>query len=126
GWARQAAARGDSGGSSARQTAKILSDCKVRNTRQPYSLEGLIKNAQEGKGQIVGVDGKTLQTGEPPHGDDHAVTVTGVRYDENGNVDAIIINNTGAGTCGQAVPLNRWEAATAHSGDMNVTESPIF
>jgi hypothetical protein len=51
-----------------------------------------------------------------------------VEYDDAGNVKNVIINDTGTGICGQAVPIATWNSAVgAHpSPSLNVTTNPIF
>lgn len=73
-----------------------------------------------------------------PPGSAHEVTVTGLEYDDNGNVTNVIINDTGTGQCSRYVPVGQWNKAVnalysedkktgAHYAPfINITKSKIF
>ena len=55
----------------------------------------------------------------------HVVLVTGVEYDENGNMKNVIINDTGTGECGKSYPAAKFKGALM--GDNHVvTKRPIW
>jgi uncharacterized Zn-binding protein involved in type VI secretion len=60
--------------------------------------------------------------------DYHAVVVTGVELDSDGNVIAVFINDTGVGECGMKVPANKFAAAIKSGGDqpLVVTKGNIW
>lgn len=94
-------------------------------------MGNLESSVAAGRGNIVVVDSQTLWTNgtTAPSTGDHVVVVTGVEYDDNGNVKSVIINDTGAGTCSQKVPLNVWNQATSPAignWQNNVTDNPIW
>lgn len=94
-------------------------------------MGNLESSVASGRGNIVVVDSQTLWTNgaTPPSTGDHVVLVTGVEYDDDGNVTNVIINDTGTGTCSQSVPIGVWNQATAPAiGNWrtNVTDNPIW
>ncbi len=56
----------------------------------------------------------------------HEVAVTGIEYDENGEVVAYIVNDTGAGTCGQRLTKAQFERAIEPQGRLTVADKPIW
>jgi hypothetical protein len=62
----------------------------------------------------------------PPGTGGHAILVTGVEYDDNGNPINVYINDTGMGQCGQKIPYNQFQNALRPGRDLNVTNNPIW
>lgn len=106
----------------------ILAANGVASGVQASNLENLGLALSRGQGVIASLDAASLWGGTTPPGSLHAVTVTGVEYDDAGKPVNVIINDTGTGNCGQVVPIATWNAAvSAHpSPALNVTSSPIF
>lgn len=101
-----------SGGTTPSSMAIILQTNGVPTTTQVASMEGLELLLSQGRGIIAPVDSGILWGNPMPSGGaDHAVLVTGVEYDNAGNPVNYIINDTGTGNCGQAVPPATFRAA---------------
>jgi uncharacterized Zn-binding protein involved in type VI secretion len=116
------------GGTNAAGRQQILANSGVASTVQSSNLNNLGLAMSRGQGTIANLDAAPLWGGTTPPGSLHAVTVTGVQYDDAGNVTNVIINDTGTGQCGQVVPVATWNAAVgAHpSPALNVTNTPIL
>jgi YD repeat-containing protein len=106
----------------------ILAANGVGSSVMPTTAANLGAAMSQGQGVIVSLDAAPLWGGATPAGSLHAVTVTGVEYDANGNPTAVFINDTGTGQCGQRVPIAVFNQATAAhpSSQLNVTNNPIF
>jgi uncharacterized Zn-binding protein involved in type VI secretion len=106
----------------------ILAANGVASNVQASTLSNLGMAASRGQGVIASLDAAQLWGGTTPPGSLHAVTVTGVEYDDAGNVVNVIINDTGTGNCGQVVPAATWNSAVgAHpSPALNVTANSIY
>lgn len=106
----------------------ILASNGVASTVQASNAGNLGLAMSRGQGVIASLDAAQLWGGTTPPGSLHAITVTGVEYDDAGNVVNVIINDTGTGNCGQVVPVATWNAAVgAHpSPALNVTNNSIF
>lgn len=114
----------DSGGTSPEQRKNILKDNGVSSRLEPQSLKGMEKAVGEGKGVIASVDVAKLWG--PPNSGGHAVVVTGVVKDADGNITEVIINDTGTGECGKHYPADKFEKALRPGRDMNVTKKPVW
>jgi uncharacterized Zn-binding protein involved in type VI secretion len=116
------------GGTNPAGRQSILANSGVASSVQASNASNLGLAMSRGQGTIASLDAANLWGGTTPPGSLHAVTVTGVEYDDAGNVKNVIINDTGTGNCGQVVPIATWNAAVgAHpSPALNVTTNPIF
>jgi hypothetical protein len=120
-----------SGGTNPNTRGNILTANGVANHTEDRTMGNLESSTASGRGTIVVVDSQTLWTNgtTPPSTGDHVVVVTGVEYDDNGNVINVIINDTGASTCSQSVPIAVWNQATGPAignWQNNVTDNPIW
>jgi len=117
-----------SGGTSAIARQAILASNGVPSTIVTTSAESLGLALSRGQGVIASLDAAFLWGPPTPPGSLHAVTVTGVEYDDAGNRTAVVINDTGTGQCGQRVPAGQFDRATsAHpNSQVNVTVSAIW
>jgi len=120
-----------SGGTNPASRAALLTSNGVPAQLEARTMQNFEQAAASGRASIAVVDSSTLWSNgvTPPSVGDHAVLVTGVKYDDNGNVTHVIINDTGAGTCMQEVPLNVWQQATSPAiGTWQnvVTTNPIW
>lgn len=120
-----------SGGTNPQTRQQVLANNGVPSHLENRTMGNLEASVAAGKGNIVVVDSQTLWTNgtTPPSTGDHVVVVTGVEYDDNGNVKNVIINDTGAGTCSQKVPANVWNQATSPAignWQTNVTDNPVW
>lgn len=123
------------GGTGAAGRQQILANNGVASTVETSNHDNLGLAASRGNGTIANLDAAVLWNataapGTPPTppGALHAITVTGVQYDDAGNVTNVIINDTGTGNCGQVVPVATWDAAVAAHPNpgLNVTSNPIY
>lgn len=118
------------GGTGAAARQSILGNAGVASTVQASTLDNIGLAMSRGQGTIANLDAAQLWGGTTPPGSLHAVTVTGVEYDDAGNVKNVIINDTGAatGNCGSVVPVATWNSAVAAhpNPSLNVTTNPIF
>lgn len=117
------------GGTSALGRQTLLAGHGVPSTVLPTTAGNLGMAMSRGQGAIVSLDAYHLWGPSSAYpGALHAVTVTGVEYDDAGNRVAVIINDTGSGQCGQRVPAQQFDRATAAhpSSQLNVTTNPIF
>jgi uncharacterized Zn-binding protein involved in type VI secretion len=118
------------GGTNPTRRQSILANNGVPSTVQANNIANISAAVQQGRGVIAGIDAAPLWGGTTPAGSLHAVVVTGVEYDVDGNPTAVIVNDTGASTnnCGQRVPIDRWNnAVNAHPNPrLNVTNNRIW
>jgi uncharacterized Zn-binding protein involved in type VI secretion len=116
------------GGTGAAGRQAILAANGVPSTVQGPSMTNMGLATSRGQGVIANLDAAFLWGGSTPTGSFHAVTVTGVEYDDAGNPVNVIINDTGTGQCGQRVPASQFQQAqNAHSNpQLNVTNNPIW
>jgi uncharacterized Zn-binding protein involved in type VI secretion len=106
----------------------ILAANGVPSTVATTTAENLGVALGRGQGVIASVDAAKLWGPPTPAGSLHAITVTGVEYDDAGNRTKVIINDTGTGQCGQEVdPATFDQAVAAHPASrLNVTDNPVF
>jgi len=120
------------GSTSAVSRQSILANSGVASTVQPSNLNNIGSALSRGQGVIANVDAGVLWGNNQYLGGGHAVTVTGIEYDDNGNVTNVIINDTGDNVCGRPVPVDTWNNAVNayntpfRSPELNVTNNPIF
>jgi uncharacterized Zn-binding protein involved in type VI secretion len=57
----------------------------------------------------------------------HTVTVTGLVYDDNGNITDVVVNDTGIGTCQQTIPVAQFNGSLIGGGNnFVVTSNPVW
>lgn len=124
--ARKKETRAASGGTNPGDRKNILKDQGVSSTLEPQTLRGMEKAVSEGKGVIASVDATKLYglTDNKVRG--HAVVVTGVVKDSDGNITEVIINDTGKGHCGKHYPVGQFKKSLRKGRDMNVTKKPVW
>ncbi len=120
-----------SGGTNPAGRASILAQNNVPAHLESRNMTNLQHSVMRGRGNIVTVDSSTLWSNgaAPPSTGDHVVNVTGLEYDDNGDITNVIITDTGTGQCQQSVPLNVWNQATdpvIGNWKTVVTDSPIW
>lgn len=126
---------GSTGGSWTNTQRDLLGHYGLPSTMGGATDPNLIPLAlSRGQGVVASVDVgvmwpvSTAGLGVPPGpqapamGSWHAVNVTGVRYDDNGNITHYVINDTGTGQCSVAVPKATFESSLAafHTPTANV------
>lgn len=124
GWAGQDPDPLQRGGTGPADREAILSSQGVQSVRQPQNLQNIERAVAEGRGVITSHDAGLLWNTSDSGG--HAVLVTGVEYDANGNPVNVIINDTGAGQCRQSVPVQQFENSLRPNREINVTNRPIW
>lgn len=124
--AAKKATRADSGGTYPEGRKAILKDHGVSSTLEPQTLRGMEKATSEGKGVIASVDATKLYGINDTKVRGHAVVVTGVVKDSNGNITEVIINDTGKGDCGKHYPVGKFKNSLRKGKNMNVTKNPVW
>jgi len=120
-----------SGGTFPASRVSILGAHGVQASELAPTMANLESNVASGRGAIAAVWAGNMPNwagqGLKPNTGGHAILVTGVEYDANGNPTNVIINDTGMGQCGQRIPYNKFQAALI-GGSRNhvVTNNPIW
>lgn len=116
------------GGTNALARQAILANNGVPSAVMATNPGTLGLSLSRGQGIIASLDAAHLWGPPTPPGSLHAVSVTGIEYDDAGKRVAVIINDTGSGQCGQRVPADQFDRATAAhpNSQLNVTTNPIF
>lgn len=123
-----------SGGTTPQGRVNILERNNVPSHTETGSMDNLAQSVAEGRGVIAAVMAGTMwpvsapqAKGPPPGEGPHAILVTGVEFDEQGNIKNVIINDTGTGQCGVSVPAATFEQALSERGASHVvTDDPIW
>jgi uncharacterized Zn-binding protein involved in type VI secretion len=116
------------GGTGAGGRQAILASNGVASSVARTTPQNLGLAMSRGQGAIVNLDAAVLWGPPTAPGSLHAVTVTGIEYDDAGNRVAVIINDTGTGQCGQRIPPERFDQATAAhpNSQLNITADPLW
>ena len=116
------------GGTSASQTEDILDGQGVPSHLETGNIDNIQQTVAEGRGVISGNDAGVLWNSANPadQGAGHAVLVTGLRYDSNGQLAGVIINDTGTGNSAQEIPAARFQNSLLAGDDITVTDDPVF
>jgi hypothetical protein len=117
--------RADSGGTSPDQRQNILANNGVPSTEQPATMANIQQAVAEKKGVISSHDAGRLW-GNPNVSGGHAIVVTGIQYDANGNPVTVFTNDTGLGQCQRGVPAGQFQASLRPGRPLNVTNNPIW
>lgn len=120
-----------SGGTTPGSMVGILAANGVPAHQEAPNMANLEAGAQGGQGVVVSVWAGNMPNwagqGLAPNSGGHAVLVTGVQYDDNGNPINVIINDTGMGQCGQVIPYAGFQGALIGGANNHVvTNSPIW
>lgn len=121
--ARREATREASGGTSPEDRRAILAANGVASSLVPNTMENITQAIAEKRGVITSHEIAELW-GVGQGG--HAITVTGAKYDENGNMTHVVINDTGQGKGGREVPSDQYARSLRPGRDANVTDEPIW
>jgi hypothetical protein len=116
-----------SGGTVPASRAQLLTNNGVPAGTQTATMANLETALGNGQGVIASVDASRLPnwpTNTPPQ-TLHAITVTGVEYDANGNPIKVVVNDTGTGNCGLKMPYATFQRALS-GRDHVVTTNPIW
>jgi uncharacterized Zn-binding protein involved in type VI secretion len=112
------------GGTNPDQRQQILTDNGVASTQQPSSMANIMQGVAENKGVITGHDSRALYG--PAGNGAHAMLVTGVQYDADGNPINVIVNDTAKGVCGSVIPIGTFTGSLRPGRAINVTDKPIY
>lgn len=103
----------------------ILARNGVPSTLEPQGMKSITQGVAEGKGVITSHEASILWG--PGNGSGgHAIVVTGLQYDANGNLINVITNDTGLGQCGRSVPAAQFASSLRSGRPVNVTTNPIW
>jgi hypothetical protein len=108
--------------------ASIMTAAGVPATeKQNPSLQDIATAVAQGKAVIVGLDARPIWNQASPQPLGHAIRVTGVEFDANGNVAAVYINDTGTGNSNQRVPAATFQNAMNGfgGGRMATSNNPV-
>jgi hypothetical protein len=122
--------RADSGGTTDSERQNILASNGVPSTLQNMNMQNLAQAIGERKGVITAHDVSVFwpppgQSGSPQTGG-HAVVVTAVGYDANGNLATVTVIDTGWGLCASTYPAALFASSFQSGVSMNVTTNPIW
>lgn len=120
----------DSGGTSPDTRQNILANNGVPSSQQPNTPGSLESAVGGGNGVIMSVWAGDMPNwagrGIAPGTGGHAILITGIEYDDDGNPINAIINDTGLGQCSQSVPWSGLQGAARTDRPLNVTNNPIW
>ena len=114
------------GGTSPDTRQKILADRGVKSHLEPQTMENITQDVAEGRGVITSHDAGILWNDPRYVGSGHAVVVTGLKYDKDGKLEKVIINDTGDGQAGKEIPAKQFQDSLRPNRDINVTDDPIW
>ena len=117
----------DSGGTNAKKRKCLLKSYGIDSTVEDASVENVEKFLKDRKGVIISADVEHLwdvfgvkQTGR------HAIVVTNGKYDRDGNLLGVYINDTGINKRYYVRSDRLKDILKSGSGQMNVTSNPIW
>ena len=112
------------------QRVAILQANGVPASQVPPTMGNMAQAVAERRGVSVDIWAGNLwpaSAGIPPGAGGHNILVTGMQYDANGNLQNVIINDTGMGTCSQSVPAATLQGALIGGANNHVvTNNPIW
>jgi uncharacterized Zn-binding protein involved in type VI secretion len=116
------------GGTYPKQRQAILAHGGVSSTIEAGNLDNLGQALSSGKGVMTDLNPGILWNDTNYIHDWHVVLVTGIEYDDNGNITHVIINDTGTGACSESIPVDTLNNAinNGEGSTLNVTNNPIF
>jgi uncharacterized Zn-binding protein involved in type VI secretion len=108
----------------------VLANYGVVAHQEASTSANLAQRVAEGRGVTASLDAAPIWGGATPVGTMHTVLVTGVQYDQNGNLANVIVNDTGTGNCGVSYPAanfqNAMNGANYPGGNLVVTNNRAF
>lgn len=118
-----------SGGTDPGGRQNILANNGVPSSLQPNTPGNLEAAVAGDRGVVVSVWAGNMPNwagqGLAPNTGGHAIVVTGIEYDDNGNPINVIISDTGMGQCSQKVPWAGFQGAVRSDRPLNVTNNPL-
>jgi uncharacterized Zn-binding protein involved in type VI secretion/phosphoribosyl-AMP cyclohydrolase len=112
------------GGMTVPQQVRLAERHGLVMRERPATLEGLAQAVAERRGVITSHEVSVLWGNGQTGG--HAIVVTGVRYDADGNPSTVVFNDTGSGECSNELPVAHFMASLRHGFPMTVTERPVW
>jgi hypothetical protein len=120
----------ENGGTWPWSTREILARNGVPARLEEPTLANVAQAVAEGRGVLASLDGAVLWANGSPPGAWHVVLVTGARYDANGALEALIVNDTGnvpGRNCGVAYRAATIDSAMAkHAGAIVTTDAAVW
>jgi uncharacterized Zn-binding protein involved in type VI secretion len=92
-------------------------------TQQNPTLQDIALALAQNKAVVVGLDARPIWGNASPNPLGHAIRVTGMQFDANGNPTNVFINDTGTGQSNQAVPAATFQQALNQFGGGRMTTS---
>lgn len=116
--------RFDSGGTHPDSRRNILARNGVPSSLQDGTMDNISQAVAERRGVITSHEVSVLWG--PGQSGGHAIVVTGVEYDANGNLLNVIMNDTGLGQCGRKIPAAQFQNSLRPGRPANVTNNPVW
>jgi hypothetical protein len=118
------------GGTSPEIRKKLLDSYGVPSHLEEPTRDNILHGVANRQGVAVSVDPALYPPGSsssnpPKKGTMHCVTVVGAVYDEDGNLIAYYINDTGSGECNKRVPAADFDRAIIKGRALVVTNGPL-
>jgi uncharacterized Zn-binding protein involved in type VI secretion len=113
-----------SGGTLPSNQRRILEENGVPAIEQQPTAENAAQAVAEGRGVIF--SGWCAPIYNNKQDGTHAVVISGVEYDENGDVKNFILCNSGDGNCDERLPVSRFHDAIVPSFSLIVTKDRLW
>jgi uncharacterized Zn-binding protein involved in type VI secretion len=114
------------GGTNPQTRTNILSRRGVSSHRETQTMGNIVGAVAAGQGVITSHDAGRLWNDARYNGGGHAILVTGMEYDANGNLVNVLVNDTGNGRCLNSVPAAQFQNSLDLNFDANVTDNPVI
>jgi uncharacterized Zn-binding protein involved in type VI secretion len=114
----------DSGGTLPANQRRILEQNGVPAAEQPPTAENAAQAVAEGRGVIF--SGWCAPIYDNKQAGTHAVVISGVEYDEHGEIKSFILCNSGDGNCDEKLPASRFQKAIVPSYPLVVTKDRLW
>ena len=112
----------ENGGTSAKTRQQILQHFGIKSELREASVNNIADAVSDGRGVIISVYAGMLYNGWSDHTDLHAITVTSVKKDHNGNVLGFYVCDSGTGGVDNSKYYSTFQVENALSGrPINVT-----
>jgi len=116
----------EKGGTSSSSRQSLLKDAGVTSDLVDPTMDNIAQAVADGKGVITSNNAGILWNDPDYRINYHAVVVTGMEYDNSGNIDKVIINDTGTGEGSKAIPKSQFENSLEPGRPANITEDKIW
>lgn len=116
--------RVESGGTSPDGRRNILARNGVPSHLEDANMGNISQAVAEGRGVITSHEVATLWANGQSGG--HAIVVTGMTYDANGNLVSVTMNDTGLGKCGRTISAAQYQNSLRPGRAANVTDNKVW